>query len=133
LSNAHLAPSSDLANLIKSAIPLEPEQRANLLEESESLEAAHASAAQQGDTTAPQLEEEVDIHFVCFVKSPNGHLWEMDGTRKGPLDRGALSADEDVLSEKALDLGPRRFLKREAEAGGGDLRFSLLVLGPAMD
>lgn len=53
----------------------------------------------------------------------------MDGTRKGPLDRGQLGADDDVLSEKALDLGPRAFLRREAE----DLRFSLLVLALAMD
>jgi len=57
----------------------------------------------------------------------------MDGRRKGPLDRGELSAEQDVLSEKALDLGVRSFLKREAEAGGGDLRFSLIVLSPSLE
>lgn len=57
----------------------------------------------------------------------------MDGRRKGPLDRGALNPDDDVLSEKALELGARSFLKREEEAGGGDLRFSLIVLGPSLD
>jgi len=57
----------------------------------------------------------------------------MDGRRKGPLDRGELSADEDVLSEKALDLGVRSFLKREAEAGGRELRFSLIVLAESLD
>lgn len=57
----------------------------------------------------------------------------MDGRRKGPLERGVLGADEDVLSEKALNLGVRSFLKREQEAGGGDLRFSLIALAPSFD
>lgn len=57
----------------------------------------------------------------------------MDGRRKGPLDRGQLGEGEDVLSEKALDLGVRSFLKREEEAGGGELRFSLMVLAESLD
>lgn len=56
----------------------------------------------------------------------------MDGRRKGPLDRGELGADDDVLSEKALGLGVRQFMKREEDAGG-DLRFSLIVLAESLD
>lgn len=73
------------------------------------------------------------MHYVCFIKSEDNRLWEMDGRRKGPLERGVLGADEDVLSEKALNLGVRSFLKREQEAGGGDLRFSLIALAPSFD
>jgi len=58
-------------------------------------------------------------------------LWELDGRRKGPLSRGQLAEDEDVLSQKALDLGPRKFLAREAENGDGELRFSLITLAPS--
>ena len=75
----------------------------------------------------------MELHYVCFVKNDDGHLWELDGRRKGPLDRGSLGAEDDVLSPKALDLGVRSFLKREAEAGGGELRFSLIVLAPSLD
>ena len=67
------------------------------------------------------------------MKSQNNQLWELDGRRKGPLNRGQLSVDEDVLSEKALDLGVRSFLKRETAAGGGDLRFSLITLAESLD
>ena len=71
---------------------------------------------------------------MCFVKSEkSGHLFELDGRRKGPLDRGELQAEEDVLSPAALEKGVRAFLKREAEAGGGDLRFSLIVLAASFD
>jgi ubiquitin carboxyl-terminal hydrolase L3 len=76
----------------------------------------------------------VDLHYVCFVKSEgSGSLWELDGRRKGPLNRGQLEAGDDVLSEQALDLGVRAFLKREEEAGGGDLRFGLIVLAESLD
>ena len=124
---------SDLATLLKQAIPLKPVQRADLLYESQALEAAHQSAAATGDTAAPAAEDKSDLHYVCFVKSDKGHLWEMDGRRKGPLDRGQLDASEDVLSERALDLGVRSFLKREASVGGGDLRFSLIALAESLD
>ena len=45
---------------------------------------------------------------------------------------GSLGEDEDVLSEKALDWGVRKFLKRE-EANGAELRFSLIALAPSLD
>ena len=73
------------------------------------------------------------MHYVAFVKSEKNNLWELDGSRKGPLNRGKLEDGEDVLGEKALELGPKRFLNREEEAGGGELRFSLLALGPSIE
>jgi ubiquitin carboxyl-terminal hydrolase L3 len=125
---------SDLESLLKQAVPLKPADRAVLLEETDALEQAHQAAAVTGDTAAPNAEDNVDLHFVCFVKSEkNGHLFELDGRRKGPLDRGELDADEDVLSEAALAKGVRPFMKREAEGGSGELRFSLIVLAEAFE
>ncbi|XP_014556809.1 hypothetical protein COCVIDRAFT_15795 [Bipolaris victoriae FI3] len=127
-ARAHIQADSNLAKLVQNAIPLKPAQRADLLYDSEALESAHQSAASGGDTAAPQADSDVDLHYVCFIKSDKNRLWELDGRRKGPLDRGALAPEEDLLSDKALDLGVRSFLKREAEAGGGELRFSLITL-----
>ncbi|KAJ9291365.1 hypothetical protein DTO021C3_1165 [Paecilomyces variotii] len=129
----NITPGSDLEQLLKAAESLPPIQRADLLYESKALESAHADAAKLGDTEAPQAEDNVDLHFVAFVKGGDGRLWELDGRRKGPLERGRLADDEDVLSEKALDLGVRRFLKIEKEGGNPDLRFSLVSLGPHFD
>ncbi|KAJ9191399.1 hypothetical protein DTO021D3_9160 [Paecilomyces variotii] len=129
----NITPGSDLEQLLKAAEQLPPIQRADLLYESKALESAHADAAKLGDTEAPQAEDNVDLHFVAFVKGGDGRLWELDGRRKGPLERGRLADDEDVLSEKALDLGVRRFLKIEKEGGNPDLRFSLVSLGPHFD
>ena len=122
---------SDLYQLIKDATPLQPMDRANLLYNSKALETAHASAASEGQSNAPDANDDIDLHFVCFVKDATNRLWEMDGRRKGPLDRGQLGHEEDVLSEKALDLGPRKFIRREIAISGGELRFSLITLAPS--
>lgn len=124
---------SDLEQLLKQALPLDPVQRAELLYQSRSLEAAHATAAATGDSTAPDASAAIDLHFVAFIKDQENNLWELDGRRKGPLNRGKLDAESDVLSEQGQDLGVRAFLKREEEAGGGELRFSVIMLGPSMD
>lgn len=128
-----MLPGSDLEKLLQQAEPLKPLERADLLYYSKALEAAHADAAKLGDTTPPDAEDQVDLHFVAFVKGKDGNLWELDGRRKGPLKRGKLGPDEDVFSETALELGPRPFLMREAEGGKGDFRFSMVSLGPLFD
>lgn len=124
---------SALEELLKEAIPLDPVKRADLLYQSNTLEAAHSTAAATGDTQAPDANANIDLHFVAFIKDKNNNLWELDGGRKGPLNRGALGADEDVLSEQGQQLGVQAFLRREEEAGGGELRFSVIMLGPSMD
>ncbi|GKZ17295.1 ubiquitinyl hydrolase 1 [Aspergillus brasiliensis] len=129
----HVTPGSELDNLLKEAEGLGPIQRADLLYESKALESAHADAARLGDTEAPGAEDSVDLHFVAFVKGEDGRLWELDGRRKGPLVRGVLGEEEDALSERALQLGVRRFLEVEKKSGNEDLRFSLVSLGEVFD
>jgi len=126
---------SELHRLLSEAIPLKTTERAKLLEDSDVLEAAHHAAAVSGDTAAPDLgaAERLGNHFIAFVKGKDGHLWELEGSRKGPLDRGILGESEDVLSEKALELGIKRYVKLEEEAGGKELRFSCLALAPKQD
>ena len=131
--NLFVETNSDLDKLLKQAVELKPVDRAELLYNSTALETAHKSAAVKGDSTVPEAEDNVELHYVCFVKSKDNNLWEMDGRRKGPILRGKLETDDDVLSQKALDMGPRAFLRREQEAGGGDLRFSLISLGRDFD
>lgn len=124
---------SDLDTLVKSTMPLKPTERAQFLHDSDMLEKAHSAAAETGDSTVPPLGEDPGHAFIAFVKGKDGHLWELEGRRKGPVDLGVLGLDEDVLSDKALNLGPLPFLRREEAAGNGDFRFSCTVLAPNMD
>jgi ubiquitin carboxyl-terminal hydrolase L3 len=99
------------------------------VEQTSSLATAHREAATKGDTAAPDAQDDVDLHYVCFAKTDDGTLWELDGRRKGPIARGKLEEAEDVLSEKALLWGPLKFLER----GGADLRFSCVALAGSFE
>ncbi|KAG8991980.1 ubiquitinyl hydrolase 1 [Tulasnella sp. JGI-2019a] len=60
----------------------------------------------------------------------NGHLYLMDGDRKGPVDLGLLLTEsDDLVSEPALEV-VRKFIQME---GGENLNFSLMALGPSQD
>jgi ubiquitin carboxyl-terminal hydrolase L3 len=122
-----IKPDSDLAEIRNLAIPLDMTKRAEMLYNSEPFELAHKSVEQAGDSTADLTGEREGGHFVSFVKS-GGKLWELEGSRMGPLERGNLSDDEDVLSPRALDMGIKRIIKLNAEGGGKDLLFSCIAL-----
>lgn len=122
--------SSPIGKLLAKALPLPPLERAKVLEDSQELENAHKSAATQGSSAVPDAEADVDLHYVCFVKSRESkHLYELDGRRKGPLDRGFLGDDDDVLCEKAIRV-IQDFIDREKESGRLD--FSLVTLAPSL-
>jgi ubiquitin carboxyl-terminal hydrolase L3 len=128
-----IQPGSDLDELVKGAEPLKVDERAQFLHDSDMLEKAHAAAAESGDSIVPKLGEDPDHAFIAFVKGKDGHLWELEGQRKGPIDLGPLAEDEDALSQRALELGPLAYLNRELGADKVDSRFSCTVLAPSMD
>lgn len=130
----YIKPGSDFDKILQDAIPLHWADRANMLSESEPFEVAHEAAAQLGDTPPPTLEvaDKLHQHFVSFVKAKDGHLWELEGSRKGPLDRGALAEDEDALSPRALELGLGRLIDMERNSGGNP-RFSCIALAPRQE
>jgi ubiquitin carboxyl-terminal hydrolase L3 len=129
MQRAFLVPESHLSRLLESCRLLKPLDRAQMLEDDAELESAYRMVALQGDSEVPEnAEDEVDFHYVCFVRShKDGHLYEMDGDRKGPVDRGSLESDEDVLAERSLNV-IQEFIQRE---DGCNANFSLLVLAPA--
>ncbi|KAI2008221.1 hypothetical protein LOY97_004417 [Ophidiomyces ophidiicola] len=128
----YITSGSELDKLLHEAVPLSRVNRAQLLYDSPALEAAHRSAAQRGDTQAPTPGDHCGFHFISFVKGDDGHLWELNGSMKGPVDRGALQPEEDCLSENALNMGVRTFLNNKSDAGEGDFGFSLVALAPSM-
>ncbi|KAF2660123.1 cysteine proteinase [Lophiostoma macrostomum CBS 122681] len=129
----YIEPGSTLDEIRKDALPKRMAERAKVLEDSVAFEKAHEEAAKLGDTHPPTPEQgrREGQHFVAFVKGKDGHLWELEGGRKGPLDRGLLKEDEDVLSPAAVERGLGNLMRIEAEHGG-DLRFSAIALAPSL-
>ncbi|KAI6779003.1 uncharacterized protein J7T54_004498 [Emericellopsis cladophorae] len=106
-----LEEGSTLHKIITESTNLGPLERARLLENSKELADAYKVAASGGDTAAPDAEDQVDLHYVCFVKGADGQLWELDGRRAQPLARGLIGNQEDMLGENALTLGAKKFLE----------------------
>ncbi|KAK4128600.1 cysteine proteinase [Parathielavia appendiculata] len=126
-----ILPGTLLEQLRNDAIPLPKDERAQMLYDNTAFEEAHQSVAALGDTPEPPVgKSEHKGHFIAYVKA-NGHLWELEGGRDGPLDRGELGEDEDVLSSTALELGMKRIIKLDSDAGGNDPRFSCIALAPS--
>ncbi|PTB74186.1 cysteine proteinase [Trichoderma longibrachiatum ATCC 18648] len=121
---ALLHSGSFLDGLLRETTPLKPVERAAALYNNEELEKKHMKAAKTGTSQPPAASEENHFHFISYVKGKDGHLWELEGATDGPLDRGLMKEGEDVLSEGALDMGIRRFLR----AGDGNVKFSIVAL-----
>ncbi|KAF1343808.1 hypothetical protein BDV97DRAFT_363068 [Delphinella strobiligena] len=119
-----IRPGSFLDRLRKTAIPLTVDARARLLEESPFLESVYAEAARLGNTPTPEFEDDAGNHYITFVKADDGCLWELNGAMPGPVNRGPLAEDEDALSQTALSLGVRTFLKNARF----DPRYSIVAL-----
>ncbi|KAI1262305.1 ubiquitin C-terminal hydrolase L3 [Xylariaceae sp. FL1019] len=112
-------PGSHIDQLISRCMPLKREERIASLESDDQLEAAHASVASRGDTAPPpDPTYEPQQAYMTFTKSSKtGHLHQLEGCRRGPIDLGVtLDYGEDMLSEKALT-AVKKFVD---EAGKGD-------------
>jgi len=123
-----IIPGSILDSFNRQASKLPPVPRAQLLYDSQEFESAHHAAAVQGDTAPPPMEEEDSWgHFIAFVRGRDGHLWELEGGRNGGVDRGVLKDEEDLLSERALEMGVGG-LVRKAGGDGEEVRCCCLAL-----
>lgn len=100
--------------------------RVEAIEENRDLEAVYRSVATRGDSEVPtNPEDEVDFHYVCFVKSHSSSVfYELDGDRKGPMNKCSLGPEEDALADQCLTV-VREYISRER---GGNPNFGLLAL-----
>ncbi len=117
-----------MAALIEACSSLPPNQRCSVLENSAELEDAYATVARKGSSQVPDsAEDEVDFHYVCLVRSRgNGRLYELDGDRPGPVDRGpVVGPGEDLLAPGA---GAVDVVRAYIEHEGGNANFSLMAL-----
>lgn len=76
----------------------------------------------QGDTEAPSVDEEINLHFVTFIRS-EGKIWELDGRRAGPICHGEGS--KGTLLEDVAWVVQREYIEK-----ADTINFSLMAIGP---
>ncbi|KAF7865624.1 uncharacterized protein EAF02_010047 [Botrytis sinoallii] len=95
----------DLISLLyERSIPLGPDDRATMLYNDQNYEDAHQAIAILADkASSTEKVEKSKRHFVAFVRGEDGSLWEMDGSRGGPIRREPrLEEHEDLLTDDIL-------------------------------
>ena len=114
-----------LKRFIEATKDLSAEERAERLEADDDICGAHDEAAREGQTRAPDREDKVDYHFVCFVHVDGG-LYEMDGRKSGPILKGKCSPDT-FLNEAAAAC--KEYMTRDPD----NINFTIVALTAKMD
>ncbi|GAA5944490.1 ubiquitin carboxyl-terminal hydrolase [Sporobolomyces koalae] len=112
-----------LTELFERARDKSPLERAELLSTSDELASVHEETAQSGQTATPNLEDEVDLHFVTFIEHKQ-HLIELDGRRNSPINHGPIK--QSLLEDTA------EVVKNIIELTKSH-QFNLVTLGPASE
>ncbi|KAJ7050502.1 peptidase C12, ubiquitin carboxyl-terminal hydrolase [Mycena amicta] len=131
-SDVTIVPESPLAKFIDECSSKTPEERAKLLETTPLFGEIHAEVASGGQSAVP-TNLDTNLHFTTFVSAPAARgpgseaagmrVVELDGRRKGPIDRGECT---DLLRDVAKIIQDI-YIKGAAES----LQFSMMSLGPA--
>lgn len=120
-----LSPESPMGQLLRDALPLNAIDRAAFLQTSKSLAQAHTSTASSGQTAAPSADDPVDLHFVCYVRDPKTKkLFELDGRRKGPVDRKLDVEQQEDLLKTATKWVHENYMQLNPE----EVNFNLIAL-----
>ncbi|KAI9038835.1 putative ubiquitin carboxyl-terminal hydrolase isozyme L3 [Aspergillus affinis] len=115
----YITSGSQLDELRRTLIGLPPKERAQVLYDSQFLEDAHMDAAVQGSSSVPSAREHASGHFIAFVKDARGKVWELNGGLPGPLERGNLGPNDDLLSPAGVRLTVGEYMDVAKTVDGG--------------
>lgn len=86
----------------------------------------------QGQTEAPAPESLVELHFITFIKGDDGHLYELDGRRAGPVDLGEATVENNhLLSDPKVAQKVQFYMDNTDDANKNN--FAIMALAPSLD
>jgi ubiquitin carboxyl-terminal hydrolase L3 len=104
---------------------LDADARANVIENDDALEVAHVGASTEGQSEVPDINANIDLHFVTFA-DVNGGLWELDGRKPGPVYHGPTS-DAGLLKDSVP------VIRKYMDAADGSIHFNVIALAANLD
>jgi len=117
-----LKPDSFFAQFLERTKGMTADERAQALDDDQSISAEHESIASAGVTDA-QDAMQTNLHFISFV-AVDGDLYELDGRKAGPVNHGATT--KETLLQDAVKV-IQGFMERDP----GNVQFNMVALGPA--
>ncbi|CAI5757479.1 unnamed protein product [Candida verbasci] len=83
-----------------------------------------------GEKGTTEIPEEVNLHFITFIKSKDNHLYELDGRRNGPIDLGECTKDS-IIYEDSVTKKIQFYIDHADEENKHN--FALMAIGPTLD
>ncbi|KAI8060052.1 hypothetical protein BC940DRAFT_312862 [Gongronella butleri] len=106
-------------SIMRQTKDMTPNERAAFLETCAPLAQVHAHGAESGQTEAPSLEEQIYLHFICFVNI-DGVLYQLDGRQEFPVSHGPIT--NSLLEDTVVVM--KEFMARDPE----EANFSAIAL-----
>lgn len=116
-----ISPDSVIGKFIESTKTMSPKEKAEVLEGSNEIGAAHEASAEEGQTEAPNIDDKCNLHFIALV-NVNSKLYELDGRKSVPILHGDTSA-ETFLNDAA------RICKEYMQRDPDNFNFNVLSFG----
>ncbi|KAI3405442.2 YUH1 [Candida oxycetoniae] len=87
----------------------------------------------RGQTEAPNATDDINLHFISFIKGRDNHLYELDGRRNGPVDLGEVgdSGKENLIHEPKLVEKIQSYIDNTDEENRHN--FAVMAIGPTLD
>lgn len=115
-----LADDSSLKEFLERTKDMSPEERGQELEMDETLCCVHDTVAKEGQTEAPEADQETNLHFITFV-AVDEQLYELDAHKKFPINHGSTSM-ETLMKDSVAAC--KQFMERDPE----NVNFSIVAL-----
>lgn len=125
LDRIQLKDGSLLKKFLNETANKTPDERATALEGDDEICAAHDKVAQEGQTSAPNLEDKVDYHYVAFIERGE-NLFELDGRKSAAINCGSTSKNT-FLRDAAKQC--QNYMSRDPE----NLNFVVIALAAKAD
>lgn len=99
---------------------MNPDERGTYLEQCKEIAEVHEEFAKQGQTQAPNANENVDLHFITLGNA-DGHLYDLDGRKPFPFNCGPTTMDSFLKDASQVC---KDYMARDPE----NLNFSVVAL-----
>lgn len=117
--------------LLRNLTPdLSTEETSKLVQQLEQVIQLDANFGLKGQTDAPEADDDVQFHFVTYIRGTDGQIYELDGRRDGPVALGSSSSDKDLLTDSTV-AERVQFYINQTEDQGKD-KFAVMAIGPSL-
>lgn len=84
----------------------------------------------KGQTDAPEADDDVQFHFVTYIRGTDGQIYELDGRRNGPVPLGSSSLESHILTDSTVADRVQYYINHTNEEDKD--KFAVMAIAPSL-